>query len=237
VKNVLNGGLVRERRIAAGWSVSELARRLSVRAEVIWAIERGELLALRRLPVAALADLAELLDIPLTRLFDGTEAQPNAPESDATMLGAVLLRCRDGLTLQVLATGLCWSPERVVAALEQLADRLEGCGARLTRAGDRYGIQVRRGALPIPQWRGIAQAAMRCGSPDGPISIDGAVLLHRLLYGNYRIACDAWDESDATLLELVRQELVEGLGDRFDATAEVAYSQGLTDADRLVRGH
>jgi transcriptional regulator with XRE-family HTH domain len=236
VKHGVNGALVRKQRIAAGWSVPELARRLGVQASVCWAIERGCLPALQQLPLAAFADLADLLDIPLAEFFPAAEPrQPQEPRPDATVVEAVLLRYPDGLTREALACGLGWSLDRVERALEDLADCSPTAGGRLRRvAGNRYRIEARRSALSAEQWRAMVQAAASMNGADAQLSTEAAVLLHRLLYHGRPVSSEHCGQDDPGVLELLRRELIEDVGGRFAAVAEVAYSQGLSGADHLA---
>jgi hypothetical protein len=233
VKHGVNGALVREHRIAAGWSVPELARRLGVQASVCWAIERGRLQALRQLPMEAFADLADLLDIHLAELF--VVAEPHQPRPDATVVEAVLLRYRDGLTREALACGLGWSLDRLDRALEDLADCSPTAGGRLGRvAGNRYRIEARRSALSAEQWRAMVQTAASMDGVDVQLSTEAAALLHRLLYHGRPVSSEHCGQDDPGVLELLRRELIEDVGGRFAAVAEVAYSQGLSGADHLA---
>jgi transcriptional regulator with XRE-family HTH domain len=230
----LNGRLVRERRTAMGWSVPELARRLGVQASVGWAIERGSLQALRQLPLGALIDLSDTLDLDPAELFAATDARPREPKPDAMVIEAVLLRYRDGLTRETLASGLGWPPDRLDRALEALADNAATAGWRLRRVpGYRYRVEARRSALSVHQWRRLAQAAASTGRADEPLSIQAATLLHRLLYRGRPVASESCGQDDPSVLDLLRQELIEDVGGRFGAVAEVTYSQGLIEAERL----
>jgi transcriptional regulator with XRE-family HTH domain len=224
-----------ERRVAAGWSVPELARRLGVQASIVWAIERGRLQALHQLPFSVLLDLAQVLDVDLAELFAMAGIPWREPHPDLAVIEAVLLRHRDGLTRETLAHGLGWSLERLDRAIEQLADSALISGGRLARGpGNCYRIEARRSLLTLDEWRGVAQAAASAGGGVGPLSVEAATLLYGLLYSGRPVASGTCGHDDHAVLELLRQELIEDIGDRFGAVAELAYSQGLVGADRLA---
>jgi transcriptional regulator with XRE-family HTH domain len=228
VKVSIHGALVRERRIAAGWSVPELARRLGVQASVGWAMESARLEDLRQLPFGVLVDLAQVLDLDLAELFAAAGIRPCEPQPDAVVMEAILLRYRCGLTRVALVHGLGWPHERVDRALEQLAETIPTSGGRLARlSGNRYRLEARRSALRVDEWRGIAQAATSAHGADGLLSIETATLLHRLLYRGRPVDSDTCGRDEQGVVELLTMELIEDVGGRFSAVADVVYSQRL----------
>ena len=98
--------------------------------------------ALRQLPLAVLIDLSAMLDLDLAELLDAADARLREPKPDAIVIEAVLLRYRDGLTRETLASGLGWPQNRLDKALEELADNAATAGWLLRRVpGHRYRVE------------------------------------------------------------------------------------------------
>lgn len=138
---IVNGELIRRRRAELGYSARAIAAHVGVTSSVICRLENGD--NHLDVTVGLLTKIAELLAVDLPALFayDGTRTDdPETASADVATLGALLLGVKVAMPVSTIVEALDWSRERTVAALDGLADALNGAGMRLSRTGTSYGI-------------------------------------------------------------------------------------------------
>lgn len=124
VTGQVNGQLVRARRLAAGLTPQELADRIGLTSELLWAIERGTSDDLQHVPLLAILGLAEaldfrpgeLLDPPAREASDASTSESPMAQPDEVKLEAALLQYGAAITRDDLASAFGWTLQRVEVA-------------------------------------------------------------------------------------------------------------------------
>lgn len=142
---------------------------------------------LLQLPVQALLDLAQRLDLPLTVLLPQlqtpttTSTPPGQADHDTIVILAALLHARTALTQADLAETLDWPLTRVAAALQHLADHPHLAGpCRLHRVPpERYALHPRTDLLTTDQFQAVRDVR---GTLDGLTPREAAMLRFAIAY-------------------------------------------------------
>jgi transcriptional regulator with XRE-family HTH domain len=228
----VNGELVRARRLAAGLTPQELADRIGLTSELLWAIERGASDDLQHVPLLAILGLAEALDFRPGELLDPPAREAsNTSTSESTMaqpdevkLEAALLQYGAAITRDDLASAFGWTLHRVEVALQGLAHRLQVTGSRLRRASwNSYIIEPARHALAANE-----QAALqRVSSERIPLSPAAAAVLYTIMFYTSTLPKHAGGRD--ALAELWQRGLVKDSGRHLQPADEVLYSLRLDE--------
>jgi transcriptional regulator with XRE-family HTH domain len=246
---MLDGELLRDRRIAANLSIRAVADQTGIPAQTLRALEAGRQAADRQLTLANLERLTLLLDVDTGELFirparaatSGDAARSRVTDAgqdgdwDVVKLQAALLQHGGVLTRDDLADALGWDLQRLEHGLRALRDQLQSTGLRLRRASwNSYALTPAPAALS-------SQERQRLHSAVGarqPLAPEAAAVLYEVTFG-FRPA--GWHyallaaEPDA-LRQLRQRTLVRLAGrNRLEPTEAVLYSLDLSPNAREER--
>lgn len=118
---------------------------------------------LDRVPLAVLGRLAHVLDLPIGRLLNHPDREPEHA-SDSTAIGAYLADFRNGLTRDDLAEALDWTLLRVERALPHLDTTLHHSGMCLALNADRIIIVGRLKRTDLRTRHSLGR--LTAGDPD-----------------------------------------------------------------------
>ena len=133
---LLNGALIKERRLRLNMPTRELGRLSGLSGPTIQRIEAGE--SAPDLKLGELHRLASALGLELWEILDVATVTGRPETLDDARVEAVLVDAGRLVRREEIATALDWDLERVRHALTTLAERLDGTGQRLhlRAAGD-----------------------------------------------------------------------------------------------------
>jgi transcriptional regulator with XRE-family HTH domain len=238
---MLDGELLRDRRIAANLSLRAVADQTGIPAQTLRALEAGRQAADRQLTLASLERLTQLLDIDTGELFirparaatSGGAARRQATDAgqyedrDVVKLQAALLAHGGVLTRDDLAEALGWDLQRLEHGLGTLRDRLQPTGLRLRRTGwNSYALTPAPAALSSHERQRLHGAA---GARQS-LAPEAAAVLYEVTLG-FRPA--SWHHAllaaePAALRQLRQRSLVRLVGrNQLEPTEAVLYSLNL----------
>ena len=191
---MLNGELLRDRRIAASLSIRAVADQTGIPAQTLRALEAGRDAADRQLTLASLERLTRLLDVDTGELFirparnatkdAATRSQftegGQGGDRDVVKLQAALLQHGGVLTRDDLADALGWDLQRLEHGLRTLRDQLQPTGLRLRRAGwNSYALTAAPAALTARERHRLHGAT----SARQPLAPDAVAVLYEVTLG------------------------------------------------------
>jgi transcriptional regulator with XRE-family HTH domain len=246
---MLDGELLRDRRIAASLSIRAVAEQTGIPAQTVRALEAGRQAADRQLILASLERLTRLLDVDTGELFihpariatedaaarsQFTEAEQGR-DRDVVKLQAALLAHGGVLTRDDLADALGWDLQRLEHSLRALHDQLQPTGLRLRRAGwNSYALTAAPAALTTRERQRLHDAA----SARQPLAPEAVAVLYEVTLG-FRPA--SWHHAlvaaePAALRQLRQRSLVRVAGrNQLEPTEAVLYSLALSPNTREER--
>jgi transcriptional regulator with XRE-family HTH domain len=246
---MLDGELLRDRRIAAGLSIRAVADQTGIPAQTLRAFEARRQAADRQLTLASLERLTRLLDVDTGELFirPARAATSDAAarsqftevgqgrDRDVVKLQAALLAHGGVLTRDDLADALGWDLQRLEHSLRALRNRLQPTGQRLRRAGwNSYALTAAPAALTARERQRLHGAA----SARQPLAPEAAAVLYEVTLG---FRPPSWHHAllaaePAALRQLRQRSLVRLIGrDRLEPTEAVLYSLDLSPNAREER--
>lgn len=162
---LVNGELLRLRRLAAGMSRRQLATVVGSTPVAVKNVETGvsghlqELQVINALAAAMGLSVGELCGPPQERASRAT-AEPTGvtPSQDVAALGAALHRLAVLTPYGAIAAGLGWDLPRLHVAASALEAQLPLCGLRLHRVNGQLGLVSAVSALTAPEWLAVARA-------------------------------------------------------------------------------
>lgn len=138
---VLDGEVVRSRRVLLGLSQRALAAALGVTPRVIWRIEHG--MRQNELDVSFIVDLSDSLAVTPAQLLLTHETTrrvdpgDQVDANDVRAVGAVLVGAGDWVLVDGVADALSWTRGRTLVALDDLGRRAMPLGQRVAWLSDR----------------------------------------------------------------------------------------------------
>lgn len=222
---LLKTALIRERRLAQGWSRLELGRRLGLQSTAVAALEDGR--GHDRLMLPFLLRLSAVLGVELAALTV-TVVEPHAPTSDDVIIEACLAEMSGGLVQREdLASALGWTLSRVHAALASLEARLANTGQRVHFVA---GVMLRPAEQSLsPE---VVERLRSRTRARRQLFLNHAELLRAVAVGTID---STWEQRASTpdrmgMGALLRAGLVRKRGGRYELTPGCAYSLDLVSA-------
>ena len=223
---ILNGTLIRERRLSLGLSQPALARAIGVSSPVVDRIERGT--NHDELNMRMVRQLAERLGLSMGGILAPPPCGSSAGEVDVKLEAALSLVSRR-ISLSGVARALDLDLPTAQAAIEALRERLAPSGRRVIYSGGKVQINPSVDRLAPDEVQRVERESMN----EVRISVSQARVLRDLVQGRV----DRYWKSEASstqrnsLVTLIRLGWVEDDGQLAQPGPEVRYSLNL-DGER-----
>jgi hypothetical protein len=228
---LLNVDLLVSRRLESATSQYQLGRLTRLHPHIIRKIESGQ--GHQERTLGELASIGDALGLELHEMIIKPEAAPESSSPDAVRVLAALLAASPPprrVLLSELAQALRWPHQRVLHALDELAEKLAGSGAAVARAPRGIRLLPRTGVLSRPELQRLSETRL----PNRLWVGENARLLGMVSRGEAGPAFlkhNPGQKQLRSLGQLTKLGYIRKRPDRgYELTPETAYSYGILDS-------